>query len=165
VFSGIFLAAFLKFHIHYNISKALNFSSLLFYFSIFMEESYSIPKTIGKNKVYMIGTILWLLTAIVLTNIYVSHVISGLNAPLTGERLKNIEDLHTNFSNKTPRDILKFYDYSLINVMHQNFSKLSSGRIKSAFEKIHRKQRLTAGFTLLSEPLILSYPKDIWILT
>jgi len=46
--------------------------------------------------------------------------------------------------------------------LHQNFSKFSSGRIKSALEKIHRKQRVTVGFTFLSEPIILSYSRDVW---
>jgi len=62
-----------------------------------MEESYSIPKIIGRNKVYRVATILWLLTAIVLTNIYVSHVISGLNAPLEGEKLRKFEDMLNKF--------------------------------------------------------------------
>jgi len=51
VLSGILLAAFLKCHIYYNISKKLNFSTWLFYFSIFMEESFSIPSNIGNDKV------------------------------------------------------------------------------------------------------------------
>jgi len=105
IVTGMLLAAFLNWHIHRNINKKLSFSSMLFYFSIFMEEPYSIPLSIRNNKVYRTASILWLLTAIVLTNTYVSHVISELNAPLNGENLSNIDDLSTNKSNVTPEEI------------------------------------------------------------
>jgi len=165
ILSGILIASFLKWHIHYNLSKTLNFSTLLFYFSIFMEEAYSVPLIIRNNKVYRTATILWLLTAIMLTNTYISHVISGLNAPLKGEKLKN-NDLY-GYSGKEPemdleyvRD-LRYLQGHLFHSSRLYFAKF--GHFVDYLESIRHNQTSTFGYTILSEPKRLSYPKDAWL--
>jgi len=158
VLCGILLATFMKFHIYYNLSKTLSFSTLLFYFSIFMEETYSIPSILGNDKVYRTATILWLLTAIVLTNTYISHVISGLNAPLTGTEIRN-NDLYGNFSQHPNfSEHLHFLHHLQINL-----SLFFSGRLNSILEKIHLTQPRTTGYRIMSEPLKLQYPENVWL--
>jgi len=85
---------------------------VLLYFSIFVEESYSVPSKLNNNQVYRIATGLWLLTAVVLTNPYISHVISELNAPLKGTKLKTLERLFPNISygNSSKSLIGEFYN-------------------------------------------------------
>jgi len=159
--SGVLLSTFLKCHIYYNLSKTLNFSTLLFYFSIFMEETYSIPSKIRNDKVYRTATILWLLTAIVLTNSYISHVISGLNAPLAGKKLGN-NDLYGNLS-KEPK--IKFEpfvkNFSLLFAVQADPSRLFNGFLSSFLKKLYLTQKSTSGYTVLSEPLKLLYPDDV----
>jgi len=46
----------------------------------------------------------------VLTNTYVSHVISELNAPLKVEKLGDLNDLYRDLSNGTQREVLELYD-------------------------------------------------------
>jgi len=165
ILSGILIATFLKGHIYYNLSKTLNFSTLLFYFSIFMEEAYSIPSTIRNNKVYRTASILWLLTAIVLTNIYISHVISGLNAPLAGEKLKN-NDLYGNLSKEPETDLIYFSKPGWLQDDLQTEPYLYFHHklvLEDFLENLHRDQASTVGFTILSEPKSLSYPEDAYL--
>jgi len=156
VLVGVVLATFLNLHIHYNINKNLNFSSLLLYFSIFMEESFSIPTILQKDKVYRVATILWLLTACVLTNIYISHVISGLNSPLQGEKLTNINDLYEKTTNETDDELKEIY-YSRADISSKYVFNLTKGSLERIFS------RRKVGFTFLSEPIRLSYPEDAWL--
>jgi len=158
ILSGILLAAFLKCHIYYNIRKTLNFSTLLFYFSICMEETYNIPSQIGNNKVYRAATILWLLTAIVLTNTYISHVISGLNAPLTGEKLR-YNELYGNSSKEITAQNL----VGILMILRFGPSRFLDGYLNIFLETLHRMQTLVSGYTILSEPVELRYPADIWL--
>jgi len=155
--SGNLLPIFLKYLIHYNIRRTVNFSTWLFYFSIFLEESYSIPSIIDKNKVYKIAAILCLLTGIVLTNVYVSHVISGLNAPLQGQKLKTISDFYVNMSNETDNELIRFYDSRFWFDVNDNSSKYFGSMLKPGLEIIYRRSRVV--FTFLSEPAKLPYPK------
>jgi len=162
VLSGILIAIFLQCHIYYNLSKTLNFSTLLFYFSIFTEESYSIPSNVGKNKVYRMATILWLLTAVVYTNTYISHVISELNAPLAGEKIEN-KDVFEN-SRLEPE---KYYQYfrehhNLLYGLKRRLSKFFDGDVDSFLEKFHYNRTFTGGYRILSEPARLPYPEHIW---
>jgi len=160
---------FLKYHIHYNISKTLNFSSLLFYFSIFMEETYNIPWIVRNNQVYRTSTILWLLTAIVLTNSYVSHVISGLNAPLMGQKVEKIETLYVNVSKRsedkyTPilENLNKFYKWLF--TLLRNPSLFFTTNLTSFLEEHYlTKSWKSIGYNILSEPSKLPYPKDVWL--
>jgi len=163
VLCGILLATFMKFHIYFNLSKTLNFSTLLFYFSIFMEETYNIPSVLGKNKVYRTATILWLLSAIVLTNTYTSHVISGLNAPLTGEPIQN-NDLYGNFSTN-PEVELKYLTkyFRLLHQLQRNPSLFFTDHINSILEELNLTQPWTDGYRILSEPLKLQFPEDLWL--
>jgi len=163
ILSGILIATFLKCHIFYNLSTTLNFSTFLFYFSIFMEESFSIPSTIGNNNVYRTATILWLLTAIVLTNTYISHVISGLNAPLVGKRLEN-KELYGNLSEE-PKIELEYFEkhFGLLFDLQLDSSRFFDGFLTSFVEKLHSTQTSTSGYTFLSESLRLSYPEDVWM--
>jgi len=165
IMSGILIATFLKWHIYCHISKTLNFSTLLFYFSIFMEEAYSIPSIIRTNKVYRTATILWLLTAIVLTNTYISHVISGLNAPLTGEKLEN-DDLYGNWSKEPEIDLEYFlHRNSIFSALQFKHSRYFNGytKLNDFLEKLERNQASTVGYTILSEPKSLPYPEDTWL--
>jgi len=161
--SGITLAVFLKCHVFHNISKSLNFSTWLFYFSIFTEEAFSVPLKISKDKVYRTATILWLLTAVVLTNIYVSHVISLLNAPLKGMRLTSqklfLHNFRTEYNGKT---VFQFYDRDVILLDNQFKDFDSFPWMKKNLNKIYETQKLEYGFTFLSEPIRLSYPDDVW---
>jgi len=160
---GVLLAAFLNFHIHFNISKTLHFSSLLFYLSIFVEETFSIPSILRNNKVYRTATILWLLTAIVLTNIYVSHVISGLNAPLKGEKLTSINDLYGNANNrKADENSYEFYGSELVENLQTKSAQVFSKRVKSVVDRILQSQGLSNGFTFLSDSVKTNYPKNVW---
>jgi len=162
--SGTLLAVFLNYQIYHNISQSINFSSVLFYFSIFMEETFSIPSKIGNNRVHRISTILWLLTAIVLTNTYVSHVISGLNAPLRGEKLRTTVDLYGNSTNATEKTILHFFNADpLLRDWKNNFNFLFKEEVKYYTKRLHLKQRLADGYTILSEPMRLPYPEDVWL--
>jgi len=161
--SGIVLATFLKCHIYYNLSKAVNFSTWLFYFSIFMEESYSIPSNIGKNKVYRTATILWLLVAVVYTNTYISNVISGLNAPLKGEKVGN-NDLYGNSSRDLQIELEKFREhYDLMSSLQFDPSNFFDGYLDSFVEKLHHSQTVADGYRILSEPVRLAYPEDVWL--
>jgi len=157
--SGTLLAIFLNYQIYYNISHTVNFSSVLFYFSIFTEEAFSIPSIIDNNRVYRTATILWLLTTVVLTNTYVSHVISGLNAPLTGEKLRSTEDLYGNSTNATEDTVMALYN--TIHLTRQ--SKLFTEDIRKFTKQLQLKQSLTNGFTFLSEPMRLPYPEEFWL--
>jgi len=160
ILSGMLIATFLKCYIYYNISKTLNFSTAMFYFSIFMEESYSIPSKIGKNKVYRTATILWLLTAVVLTNTYISHVTSGLNAPLTGEKL-GYNELYENSSDEPTVELVNFI-HTLVD-LQLGFTHFFSRYLNSKLETLHREQTSASGYSIMSEPLRLSYPEDIWL--
>jgi len=161
ILSGVLLATFLKCHIYYNLSKTLNFCTFLFYFSIFMEETYSIPLKIRNNTVYRTATILWLLTAIVLTNSYISHVISGLNAPLAGKKLGQ-NDLYGNLS-KEPEIKFEPYvkHYGMLWGLQRDPSRLFNGYLDSVVEKLHLTQNWTSGYTILSEPFKVLYPEDV----
>jgi len=159
--SGCLLAIFLKYHIYYNLSKTLNFSTLLFYFSIFMEESYNIPSNIQNNKVYRIATILWLLTAVVYTNSYISHVISRLNAPLTGEKLGN-SNLYGNSAIDVEIDLKYFKGhYTQLYDLQMDTSSFFNGYLNSFLEVLHLSQTSTSGYTILSEPVNLPYPENV----
>jgi len=160
ILSGVLLATFLKCHIYYNLSKTLNFCTFLFYFSIFMEETYSIPSKIGKNKVYRTATILWLLTAIVLTNSYISHVISGLNAPLKGRKLEN-NDFYANLSEKAAKFEPFVKLYGMLFAVQLDPSRLFNGYLTSFVEKLHLMQTSTSGYAILSEPFKILYPEDV----
>jgi len=161
ILSGILIATFLKCHIYYNLSKSLNFSTLLFYFSIFMEEAYSIPSIVQNSKVYRTATVLWLLTAVVLTNCYISHVISGLNAPLAGEKINN-NDLYQN-SSKEPEIKSTYYPNNLLFELQVQPSRYFDGHLNSFLEELHSLQTPNIGYTILSEPVRLPYPQDVWL--
>jgi len=159
-FSGVLLAAFLKLHIYHNLSKAIHFSTLLFYFSIFTEESFSIPSVIDKSRVYRIATILWLLTSLVLTNCYISHVISGLNAPLMGEKLGN-ENLYGNLSSEIEFNYFSDYAFDVMKVQLRP-SQFFNGYLKSSLKELHSTTS-NDGYKILSEPVRLLVPKDVWL--
>jgi len=161
--SGILLATFLKYHIYYNISKTLNFSTVLFYFSIFMEESYSIPSKISNNRVYRTATILWLLVAVVYTNTYISHVISGLNAPLTGKQIGN-NDVYGNTSTEPEIDFNFFSNFNwLLETLQEKPYLYFSADLNGNLEGLLHHQNSKTAYTMLSEPLNLQYPEDVWI--
>jgi len=110
VWISVFVSAvLLNCHIYYNIRKTLKLSPLLLYFSIFVEESFSIQSIIETNKVYRIVTIFWLLTAVVLTNLHNSHVISELKAPLKGVQLTSMDDFNGSYNKDTLRKIAFSY--------------------------------------------------------
>jgi len=163
ILSGIAIAVFLKCHVFHNISKSLNFSTWLFYFSIFTEEAFSVPLKISKDKVYRTATILWLLTAVVLTNIYISHVISQLNAPLKGMGLTSLKVILDNFSTEyNLKTVFKFYDRRVI-LFNYEFKDFDVRPwMKNRVVEIYETQKLQNGFTFLSEPIRFSYPDDVW---
>jgi len=163
VLCGIVLATFLNLHIYYNISRKLNFSSVLFYFSICTEESFSIPQSIEKNRIYRMVTIIWLLTAVVLTNTYGSHVISELNAPLKGEKLKYIKDTYGDNTNVTLMDTADFYESVWPTQVEEKSTELFSAATNSTVERIHNQQKLAVGFTFLSEPARLNSLEEVWV--
>jgi len=158
--SAVLLATFLNCHIYYNISKTLHFPSLLLYFSIFVEESFSIPSIIEKNKVYRMVTIFWLLTAVVLTNLYNSHVISELNSPLKGAQLTSMADLYGSSNNDTLKKIAFSY-YLGRGPITQTFSFDSNERL-GFVRSILRRQSSYSGFTFLSDAIKQPYPEDVW---
>jgi len=164
ILSVIVIATFLKFHIHYNLSKTSHFSTWLFYFSILTEESYSIPSSIGNNKVFRIATILWLLTSIVLTTTYISHVISGLNAPLEGEKIKN-SDFYGSSSPDYETDIRNIivYHYDLMMDLQTDRAWFLTEFFNSFLDELHRNQTSTSGYTILSESFRLPYQEDVWL--
>jgi len=145
---------------YYNISKRLHFPSLLLYFSIFVEESFSIPSIIERNKVYRIAAIFWLLTAVVLTNLYNSHVISELNSPLKGAQLTSIDDLYGSSTNVTLRKISSIY-YLNKGRITQTFSFDSNERLASV-RSIPRRKSSSSGFTFLSDAIKQPYVEDVW---
>jgi len=169
ILCGMLLSAFLNCHVYYNLSKTINFSSWLFYFSICMEESYSIPSIIGNNKVFRTSTILWLLTAVVLTNTYVSHVISGLNATLLGNNLGGIKDLYGNISEEPENEIQNVKEYNKLLIMVPELNSqpfmFFTGDIKLYIEELHHdfSSNKTNGYTMLSEPAKLPYPGNVWL--
>jgi len=126
-----------------------------------MEESFSIPSIIGNNKIYMSARILKPLIAIILTNIYVTLAISGLNAPLVGEKLEN-DDLYGNSSEQLEIELA--YIKKHCRIMHDlqlDRSLFFTGHLNSPLEKLHRNKTSFSGFTILSEPVSLPYPEDV----
>jgi len=49
VLSGVILASFLNLHVYFNISRNFFLCVIIFYFSIFVEESYSVPSKLNNN--------------------------------------------------------------------------------------------------------------------
>jgi len=165
--SSLILAAFLNWHNHYNISSKLNFSSLLFYFSLFTEESFSVPSKIENNHIYKLVACLWLLTTIILTNIYVSNVIAGLNAPLKGNKLQDFHSLLQNTSKHISKrqwaEIVDFYNDRLFRDISKNHSLFADETdFQNELKRIHEISKLHSGFTFLSEPFRLYYPDNIF---
>jgi len=75
--------------------------------------------------VYRTATILWLLTAVVLTNICISRVVADLNVPLKGSKLKTIDELVQNSKTLNERktyklsgNILNFYPTDIVFDLH-----------------------------------------------
>jgi len=166
--TGGFLVAFLNCYIYFALREEVSkFSSFLFFFSIFVEESYNIPSKLEMNKIYKICTYFWLLTAVVLTNLYISNVISELNAPLKGDKLSKISSLYNssiigNFSSTEK----PFGFYNLDIVVHPSGSRAvflkNTSAVINNFEKIHKRHTTYNWFSFLSEPRELLYPHDIW---
>jgi len=158
VLSGLIISAFLSTLLCYKIQGVKSFSPLLFYFSIFVEETYSIPSRIRNNQIYRMATCLWLLSAIVVTNIFISHVISGLNAPLPGQKLETIHDIST--KGEISKEIFKRYNRRQFESVRSNYT-----RFFNLFDYNHSDEidRPFNGFSVLSEPLNLPHLQNVWL--
>jgi len=160
VLCWILLGLFLHCYLHYSQGNQTKFSPWFYYLGVVIEESYNIPSKILDDKIYQISSCMWLMTGIVLTNIYISNVIAGLNAPLGGTKLETFDSLlpSENAGNITELDEL--YNLVLVGGLSVRYLKYFESMLKSQVAKINDKQRFHDGYTFLSEPLKMGFPGD-----
>jgi len=94
--TGLTLTGFLSLHIRYNTREIKSLAPLLFCFSVFTEESFSIPRKLAQDRVYRISTVSFVLFSVIVTNTYLCKVIAELNSPLKGTMLRNIREMQEN---------------------------------------------------------------------
>jgi len=58
--------------------------------SLLSNVSYYIPKPLWDSNVFILACMPWILTTMILSNCYQSLVISEINAPMGGQKLKNV---------------------------------------------------------------------------
>jgi len=175
VLSGIVISTFLNLHIKVSLVSLHNFSSVLFFFSTFTEESYSIPSSLNKNKVYRVSSISWLLLSVILTNTYVSNVISGLNSPLRGTKLFNSTDLTVKNNSGHGQDTRFGSLKSVVDVYDDWWTNYSVHLNPNILEKIISSRsfpvnysamldslQLPNAFSVLSEPKVFRDPNVDW---
>jgi hypothetical protein len=108
----------------FNLSGS--FSSILFFVSTLVEASYSVPRAIANSRVFKIITLVWALSAIIFTNIYIGLVISDVTAPVRGEIFDTFNKvLGIRNDNRTPSPIIShfirtFWMRNYTKTMHMN---------------------------------------------
>jgi len=71
--------------------------------------------------------------------------------------------LYGNSSKETEIHIEYLRDlYQKLYDLQMNSSLFFTGHLNSFLEKLHRNQTSTTGYTILSEPVGLQYPEDVW---
>lgn len=95
-----------------KLEKKETLSSLFFYFGAFLEETSSLPSDILNATVFRIGVGPWILLSSILSNIYVSLILLGLNAPPPPTHFKTWESLiqPSNSSCHNVKTILNYWD-------------------------------------------------------
>jgi hypothetical protein len=69
-----------------------SFNPFFFFLSTLVEEPYSVPTALWKNRVFKTITIPWLLTAVIFSNLYAGLMISDVTAPRRSKILTSFDD-------------------------------------------------------------------------
>jgi hypothetical protein len=79
----------------YNRKKKLSpsFSPFFFFVSTLVEEPYSVPTALWNDSKFKTVTIVWLLTAVIFTNLYIGLMIGDLSAPIRDQALTSFKDV------------------------------------------------------------------------
>jgi hypothetical protein len=92
---GIILTTISVFIYVYNRNKNLSpsFSPFFFFVSTLFEEPYSVPTALWNNSKFKTITIVWLLTAVIFTNLYTGQMIGDLSVPIRDQALYSFDDV------------------------------------------------------------------------
>ncbi|OXA42550.1 hypothetical protein Fcan01_22869 [Folsomia candida] len=81
--------------VRYNLKIELAPSSLLFFVGLMVDEPSNPPNSrVGRNQHFRLASIWWLLASIVLTNVYISFLVTNLNAPFPPKIFDTVESLY-----------------------------------------------------------------------
>jgi len=166
VLTIIFVSAFLKVYIqfyHKDIDSSI--SPTLFSISLLANVSYFVPKSLWESSVFIFACLPWILCTMILSNCYQSLVISEINAPMGGEKLKNVSK-YTICENKNnllvnpPKEFFRAAEKALKNFKDNYKYEPKDGTankqdFKKYFNAIHDQMntfKLPNCFALLSEP-------------
>jgi hypothetical protein len=92
---GTILSSISIFIYVYNRKKNLSpsFSPFFFFVSTLFEEPYSVPTVLWNDTKFKILTIVWLLTAVIFTNLYAGDMIGDLSVPIREQALYSFQDV------------------------------------------------------------------------
>lgn len=114
-------------------------SSLFFFIGAFLEETSSLPSQILSHSVFRVGVGPWILLSSILSNVYVSLIMKGLNVPPEPTRFTIWESLVPwNYSNGGPSENNLIY---LTNIFEKSWIGPSPAGLNSS---------TTLGFSILS---------------
>lgn len=117
-----------------KLKKIQPLSSLFFYFGAFLEESSSLPSDLLNHSAFRVGVGPWILLSSILSNVYVSLILRGLNSPPPPTHFDTWEALlPPNSSRNESKDLV---------VWHRMVSRSRPDRNSMYFEDLASSQQL-----------------------